>query len=274
MTSTSNSPIKPRTRLIDGVSIRYAESEERGEHALLLSPWPESLFAFEPIWSRLAERAHLVAIDLPGFGHSERHDELLTPQAMGEFVIRVADAFGLDHPHLVGPDIGTSASLFAAATQPGRLRSLVVGSGGAAVPIQLGGVLRDWALAPDVEGFRTEGRHVIEAVLPHIEGYAMPDHVREDYLSSYAGDRFFRSLPYVRSYPEQLPTLRDLLPAIQTPVQIIAGRHDTVVPLVNAEYLHERLPDSQLDIVDAGHFTWESAAVDYADLVTAWWTGH
>jgi pimeloyl-ACP methyl ester carboxylesterase len=63
----------------------------------------------------------------------------MSPRAMGEFVVRVADAFGLDQPHVVGPDIGTSAALFAAALHPGRLRSLVVGSGGAAVPLKLGG---------------------------------------------------------------------------------------------------------------------------------------
>jgi hypothetical protein len=34
---------------------------------------------------------------------------------MGEFIVRAADAFGLEKPHLVGPDIGTSAALFAAA---------------------------------------------------------------------------------------------------------------------------------------------------------------
>jgi pimeloyl-ACP methyl ester carboxylesterase len=66
----------------------------RNDHVLLLSPWPESLLAFEPIWARPAEHVHLVAIDLPGFGHFERRDSLLSPQAMGEFVIRVADAFG------------------------------------------------------------------------------------------------------------------------------------------------------------------------------------
>jgi pimeloyl-ACP methyl ester carboxylesterase len=61
----------------------------------LLSPRPESLLAFEPMWARLAEHAHLVAIDLPGFGHSQRRDALLSPRAMGEFIIRAADAFGL-----------------------------------------------------------------------------------------------------------------------------------------------------------------------------------
>ena len=270
-----NGAIQTQFRTIDGLSIRYAESEDRDDQALLLSPWPESLFAFEPTWVRLAERAHLVAVDLPGFGHSQRSDALLSPRAMGEFVVRVADAFGLENPHVVGPDIGTGASLFAAALHPGRLRSLVVGSGGAAFPLQLGGLLKDWVEAPDLEGYRSvDPRQIVDAALTaDIECYALPEHVREDYLSSYEGDRFVESMRYVRTYPMELPILRDLLPEIQTPVQIIAGARDPAVPPVNAEFLHERLPNSKLDLVDAGHFAWEDCADEYAALVTNWWRG-
>jgi pimeloyl-ACP methyl ester carboxylesterase len=57
-------------------------------------------------------------------------------------------------------------------------------------------------------------------------------------------------------------------------VQIIAGAHDPVVPPANAEFLHERLPESRLDIVDVGHFVWEDAADQYAALVTSWWDRH
>src|SRR5271155_3391965 len=67
---------KPTFRIIDGLSIRFAESGPGNSDALLLSPWPESIFAYEPTWSRLAEATHLVAIDLPGFGRSERKDTL------------------------------------------------------------------------------------------------------------------------------------------------------------------------------------------------------
>ncbi|HKA57668.1 MAG TPA: alpha/beta hydrolase, partial [Gemmatimonadales bacterium] len=67
--------------------------------------------------------------------------------------------------------------------------------------------------------------------------------------------------------------LGDLLPQVQTPVQIIAGRRDAVVPLVNAEFLHERLPHSELRIVDAVHFIWEDASEEYAALVKSWWAG-
>jgi pimeloyl-ACP methyl ester carboxylesterase len=270
-----NGSIEPRFRTIEGLAIRFAESEDRDDHALLLSPWPESLFAFEPTWLRLAEAAHLVAVDLPGFGHSQRSDALLSPRAMGEFVVRLADAFGLENPHVVGPDIGTSASLFAAAAHPGRLRSLVVGSGCAAIPMQLGGALKDWVEAPDLDRYRSANpREIVDGALTaDIERYALPDHVREDYLSSYDGDRFVESMSYVRSYPTELPILRDLLPQIQTPVQIIAGGRDPAVPPVNDEYLHEQLPNSNLNLIDVGHFVWEDAADEYAALVTSWWRG-
>ena len=274
MPHTISAPIRTQFRTIDGLSIRFAESEDRNDHALLLSPWPESLYAFEPIWSRLAEHTHLVAIDLPGFGHSERRNALMSPRAMGEFLIRVADTFGLESPHVVGPDVGTGASLFAAALYPGRLRSLVVGSGGSAFPLQLGGVLKEWVEAPDLEPYRRiDGRQIVTAAIGTLERYTLTEAAREDYLSSYEGDRFAESMRYVRTYPTELPVLRDLLPTIRTPVQLIAGRRDPVVPPVNAEFLHERLPKSKLDIIDAGHFIWEDAADTYAALVTSWWAG-
>jgi pimeloyl-ACP methyl ester carboxylesterase len=274
VTTWLNASIQMEFRVIDGLSVRFAESGDQSDTALLLSPWPESLLAFEPMWSRLAKDMHLVAVDLPGFGHSQRRDALLSPRAMGEFVIQVADAFGLESPHVVGPDIGTAASLFAAARHPGRLRSLVVGSGGTAVPLQLGSPLNDWIDASDLDRFRAaDPRQIVAGVLSSIERYALPDPVREDYLSSYEGDRFVESMRYARTYPAELPALRDLLPQVQTPVQIIAGGRDRAVPPVNAEFLHQRLPHSKLDIIDAGHFTWEDGADQYAALVTTWWNG-
>ena len=270
--SLSDLATKPTFRTIDGVSVRFVESARRDADALLLSPWPESVFAYEPIWSRLAAQTHLVAIDLPGFGRSERRDALMSPRAMGEFIVRAADAFGLEKPHVVGPDIGTSAALFAAAAHPDRFLSLVVGSGGAAVPIQLGDPLREWVFAPDLEPYRRlGGRQIVERVIATLERYKVTDAARQDYLASFEGDRFAESMRYVQSYPIELVVLRDVLPQIRTPVQIITGFRDAVVPLVNAEYLAQRLPHSELRVVDAGHFNWEDAADEYAALLTAWW---
>jgi pimeloyl-ACP methyl ester carboxylesterase len=269
-----NASFEMRFRFIGGLTVRFAASEDRGDHALLLSPWPESLLAFEPAWWRLAKRAHLVAVDLPGFGHSQRSDSLQSPSAMGEFIIAAADAFGLEHPHVVAPGTGTPAALFAAARHPGRLRSLVVGSGAAAVPLQLGGVVKDIIEAPDLDGIcRADPRQLVTAALRGISRYTLPEAVRDDYLASYQGNRFAESARYLRSYPAELPELADLLPQIDIPVLIIAGAADTATPPVNATFLHERLPHSKLEIIDAGHFTWEDSAADYTTLVTSWWRG-
>src|SRR5262249_31570927 len=45
--------VEPTFRIIDGVSIRFVESAPGNSDALLLSPWPESVFAYEPTWWRL-----------------------------------------------------------------------------------------------------------------------------------------------------------------------------------------------------------------------------
>jgi pimeloyl-ACP methyl ester carboxylesterase len=272
MVTWLNVPFEMRFRFIDGLTVRFAVGGDHGDHALLLSPWPESLLAFEPVWWQLAQRTQLVAVDLPGFGRSQRRDSLLSPCAMGEFIIAAADAFGLEHPHVVAPGTGTPAALFAAARHPGRLRSLVAGSSAAAVPLQLGGMVKDIIEAPDLDGLRrTDPRQLVNAALSGISRYQLPEAVRDDYLACYQGDRFAESARYLRSYPAELPALADLLPQIDTPVQIIAGAGDTAVPPVNARFLHERLPHSSLDVIDAAHFTWEDAAAEYAALVTSWW---
>jgi pimeloyl-ACP methyl ester carboxylesterase len=261
-----------RFRTIDGLTIRFTESEMRDDHALLLSPWPESLLAYEQIWLTLAEHAHLVAVDLPGFGRSERREALLSPAAMGRFVIQIADEFGLTNPHALGPGDGASALLFAAATHPGRLRSLVVGGGSAVLPLNLGSVLDEWVNATDLDLLSiADTRQIVIDILSGLERYELPHEVREDYLSSYEGHRLAESVAYLQSLPTQLALLDERIPEIHTPVKIITGRRDSFVLPASAERLHERLPNSSLAVVDGGHFLWEDMPEEYARLVIDWW---
>jgi pimeloyl-ACP methyl ester carboxylesterase len=265
---TSAATIKPQFRVVEGVRIRYAESDGPAEPTLLLtSPWPESIYAFAGVWTSLADQARLVAIDLPGFGASEARDDLFSPRAMGEFVAAFIAEADLGRPHIVGPDVGTAAALFAAAAHQERIASVIVGTGGAAVPLQLGEPLASWVLDPDLDKYRRmDPRAIVGAAVDGIAG-GVPDEIRADYLDCYDGGRFAESMRYVRRYPEELPELAELLPQIATPVTIINGRHDRVVPLANAEFLDERLPSSRLVIIDAGHMVWEEAPVEYAAAI-------
>ena len=267
--------ISPQIRSIDGLDVRYAETESvDGLTVLLLNPWPESLYAWEPLWATLSARAQLVAIDLPGFGHSEGRADLYTPPAMGEFLVNLIDEWKLGQPHVFGPDVGTGAALFAAAKAPSSVSSLVVGSGGSSYPLDVSGALQAMIEAPDVEAFRAvDGRDIVAQALTLMESHQLSDTAREDYLDSYAGPRFAESASYVRSYPTELAVLRDELPRIQTPVQIISGKRDQLVPPSNAEYLHQHLPNSELELLDTNHFAWEDGAEEWGSIALDWILG-
>ena len=265
--STTMTP-QVRFRTIGGVRIRYADSGgSRGPTVVLTSPWPESVYAFAPMWATLAEHARLFAVDLPGFGASERREDLMSPRAMGGFLTELIAEADLGAPHIVAPDVGTAAALFAAAAHPERIAGAIVGTGGAAVPIQLGEPLASWVLDPDLDKYRRmDPRAIVGTAVDTIAG-GVPDEIRADYLACYDGDRFAESMRYVRRYPEELPVLAGLLPQITVPVTIINGRHDRVVPLPNADFLDQRLPTSRLVIIDAGHFVWEEAPAKYASVI-------
>jgi pimeloyl-ACP methyl ester carboxylesterase len=92
-------------------------------------------------------------------------------------------------------------------------------------------------------------------------------------VSAYDLGRFAESARFVRHYPEQNQLLRDLLPTITTPTQIVAGRNDELVPWSNNQYLGQLLPSSEIHPLDAGHFAWEQAAEEYGQLVADWVSG-
>ena len=269
------SPITTYFRVCDGVRLRYADTKTASDTVvLMLAPWPESLWAFRRIWDRVSAVGRVVAIDLPGFGHSDGRPDLIAPDASGAFLARLIDEWGLGAPHVVGPDVGTAAALFLAAKSPERVTSLTIGGGAVRFPIDAAGALKDVIEAPSLDVVRgLDARtNIGYAVEPAAARDSEPD-VHEDYVSAYDLGRFAESARFVRHYPEQNPMLRDLLPTIITPTQILAGRDDDLVPWSNNQYLDDLLPNSETHPLDAGHFAWEQAAEEYGRLIVDWVSG-
>jgi pimeloyl-ACP methyl ester carboxylesterase len=259
-------------RVHDGVRVRFADSHtDSATTALLLAPWPESLWAFRRIWDPVAAVARVVAIDMPGFGHSDGREDLIEPQGGGEFLAGLVDEWNLGAPHVVGPDVGTAAALFLAAKSPHCVTSLTIGGGAVRFPIEAGGALKDVIEAPSLDVVRQmDARVNIGYAVEAGASKAAEPEVHEDYVSAYDLGRFAESARFVRKYPEQSPVLRDLLPSITTPTQIVAGGSDDLVPWSNNEYLDELMPNTEIHRLDAGHFAWEEAAGEYGALVADW----
>ena len=218
-------------READGVKIRFAEAGQGGERNGDL----DRALAGEP--ARLPKSMgpprrtefHLVAIDLPGFGQSERQLDLLSPPAMGAFLVRCVREWSLGPVHLVAPDVGTSAALWAASNDPALVRSLVIGGGGMAVPLAGGWFAeghhrgtQHGRLPPD----RFEGhsrsrlrRHAGRLLRRRKSERTTWSHMRA--TGSWNPHATFAPIPpNCRSWPSSCPALR-------RPVQIVCGHGTT-----------------------------------------------
>ena len=232
---------------VDGLKIRLQRNKVGGGIPVVLtSPWPESLFAYQRIWPILGAEASLIAVDIPGFGQSEGRPQLMSPRAMGDFIPKILAALGLDRVHAVGPDVGTSALLFAANAHSDLFESLVVGSGATDAALTAG-ALKDFINAQSTASFEGRSGEVFATGAIDLMMKTKPDpQALKDYQASSAGRRFIEAMAYVRAYPIDLPSLRAALPGIRTPVLSIWGARDPIVPPENAEVLDRGLAQNAL----------------------------
>jgi pimeloyl-ACP methyl ester carboxylesterase len=258
---------------IEGLRIRFARSgPKEGVPVLLTSPWPESVYAFRDLQSAVGHEHPILALDLPGFGHSESRSDVLSPEAMGDFVIQAAAHFGITRMHAVGPDVGTPTLLFAAAKQPGLFESLIVGGGATNVDLAAG-QLKELIASPVGALSEVDGGAIGVDFVRQSASRAIPVSVLEDYRLASAGRRFEDAVNFVRAYRRDLPRLEQMLARIETPVLIIVGRTDPIVPPENGKFIAQRLPRNHYVELNGGHLIWEDAPEAYADEITRWLDG-
>lgn len=258
---------------IDGVSVRLARGgASSGIPVVLTSPWPESIYAFRDVIPSISGIAPYVAIDLPGFGMSQGRSDLMSPIGMARFIVRAAWKLGIGRFHAVGPDVGALALLFAAAERSDLFESLIVGSGATSVELAAGGLV-DLISSPSGAFAETEGGDLAVGFVKQSSGKTVPPAVLEDYWLSSGGGRFDHATNFVRAYPEQLPQLKTLLPRIETPVLVLAGLHDALVPPANGQLLVDLIPRSRQVLLDGGHLIWEDAASEYGAEIRSWIRG-
>jgi len=256
---------------IDGLSIRYAHGgASKGTNILITAPYPESFYAFHRLVPHLVTEHPVLLVDQPGFGHSQSRPNVMAPEAMGNFLIKLLKHFGISRTHTVSPDVGTPAVLFAALKQQDLFESLVIG-GAAMQPELASGVLKDLIYSPAgaLAGVGADG---VKSYLEHA-ALLTPAAIIEDFRSASAGQRFEEATQFVRGYIHDSPKLEPQLKNIKTPALIIAGKDDPIVPPINGQFLADRLPNNRYILLDAQHRYWEEAADKYIETLSSWFSG-
>jgi pimeloyl-ACP methyl ester carboxylesterase len=266
--------MQPPYRTIAGIKVRVAEGGRAdGPLVLLLSPLPQSILCFDPIWRRLGEQCRLVALDLPGFGRSEGGLEVMSFDAQSHFLDAFMKELNLEQAHIVGPDVGMAVALHYVIHREHRAASILIGDGPGILPSANGSIINK---AVDSAFWRTifrvagAGAFVEGACLLACTRYVPSTAEVADYVASYAG-RIGAVTHWFKTYPENLATVDPHLASLDLPVQIFWGELDQFLLLDNAERLQQRLPRGRLRVFDgAGHFSYQDSPDTFADMVLDW----
>jgi pimeloyl-ACP methyl ester carboxylesterase len=256
------------TAEVDGLKIRFAKAgTSAGIPIILTAPWPESIYSYHRLAPRLSDKYHLILIDLPGFGVSQSRPDVMSPEPMGDFILKLLKYFGISRTHVVAPDVGTPAILFAASKQPKFFESLVIG-GGAMRTDLAEGALKDLIFSPT--GYLSEIG--ADGVKPYLEQAALltPGAIIDDFRAASSGHRLDEATQYVRGYIQDSPKLEPLISGIKTPALIIAGKNDKIVPPANGQFLADRLPNNRYILLDAEHRVWEEASKEFNETIVSW----
>lgn len=215
------------------------------------------------IGDRLAESYTAVAFDRPGSGFSGRSPAGSgTPQAQAAVLRAAAGRLGLERPVLVGHSLGAAVTLAWALDAPTEVAAVVT-LGGYVLP--LGGPPR-WVVnlmrsrtalrAVGRLGRSAAGQPLVDSALRRafFPGEVPPEFAELAPRIALDDARLLSDGEDRKSAAAGLRALQPRYPRLETPVVIVVGEQDRIVPPSSSERLRDILPLSELvRIPDAGH---------------------
>ncbi|MFF1919977.1 alpha/beta fold hydrolase [Streptomyces sp. NPDC058221] len=255
-----------------GVRLHAVEGGQRnGPAVVLLAGFPQTWWAWRRVMPALAERYHVIAVDLPGQGHSERPEGSYDTHTVAAHVHAAVEALGVQEYSLAAHDIGAWVAFSLALKYGSRLRGLALLDAGIpgitlpdSIPTDPAKAWKTWHFAfhlvPDLPETLLEGREreyvswflKAKALSPGTFGEAEI----EQYARALAADGGLRaSLAYYRDAAESARKNHEAL-----------ERQHLTVPVLGISSSHGSVPDMAASIApwadnatgavvpDAGHF--------------------
>ena len=273
--------IRFKTVDVDGAQIFYREAGPTGAPALLLlHGFPTSSHMFRDLIPLLAERFHIVAPDLPGFGRSDIPSGISFAK-IADIIGRFTERVGLNRFAIYIFDYGAPTGLRLALKYPVRITAIITQNGNAyeeglsegwnpiraywKEPSQANRDALRAFLSPETTYWQyTHGVSDVTAVSP--DGYSLDDfymtrpgahEAQLDLFGDYASN--------VALYPEFQAYFRKHRP----PLLAVWGRNDPFFLPAGAEAYKRDIPAAEVCFYDTGHFALETHAPEIASAISA-----
>ncbi|RAR58338.1 pimeloyl-ACP methyl ester carboxylesterase [Paraburkholderia unamae] len=268
---------------VDGYNVFYREAGRAGApKLLLLHGFPSAGHMFRDLVPRLADRFHIVAPDLPGFGQSdlpERSQFAYTFENIANVMARFTERIGFDRFAVYVFDYGAPTGFRLALKHPERITAIVSQNGNAYEE----GLSDGWnpiraywqdASAANREALRalltrettiwqyTHGVPDASAVSP--DGYSL-----DDYYMNRPGAQDIQ-LDLFRDYRNNValyPAFQEYFRVHRPPLLAVWGKNDPFFLPAGAQAFTRDLPDAVVRLFDTGHFALETHASEIADAI-------
>jgi pimeloyl-ACP methyl ester carboxylesterase len=264
----------------DGISVFFREAGRRGNPViLLLHGFPASSFQFRELILRLADKYHVIAPDLPGFGFTEvaaERDYKYTFDALAKTIEAFTDALELKRYAIYIFDFGAPTGLRLALSRPDAIFAIVSQNGNAYED----GFGAPWATLRKYWNNETpENREMVRRALgaegirhQYFTGVPDPERIApETYTLDIAlverpGNMDIQldlHLDY-RNNVTVYPKFHEYFRTHQPPLLAIWGKNDPFFIPPGAEAFKRDLPNATVKFLDTGHFALETHCEEIA----------
>ena len=266
--------------VVDGHQIFYREDGTKDYPAiLLLHGFPTSSHMFRNLINELADRYHVIAPDLPGFGFSSSPENFrYTFDQLAHVISRFTEVVGLRHFAIYVFDYGAPVGFRLAMAHPERITAIITQNGNAYEE----GLSEGW------NPIQKYWKEPTPANREALRNFLSPDSVKWQYVHGVPDETLIAPETYTldsalmaRPGNEeiQLNLLLDyannvaLYPKFQAyfrskrpPLLAVWGKNDPFFLPPGAEAFKRDIPDAEIQFLDTGHFAIET---HYAQIASA-----
>jgi pimeloyl-ACP methyl ester carboxylesterase len=272
-----------RSAAVDGLNVFYREAgDPKAPALLLLHGFPSSSHMFRALIPALADRYHVLAPDLPGFGYSDAPDRgrfTYTFDRLAEVIDRFTEAVQLHRYAIYVFDYGAPVGFRLALRHPERITAIITQNGNA----YLEGLSEGWnPIQAYWKDPSPQNRAALRAFLTpettrwqYTHGEPNPERLSPDAWTLDAAllarpgngeiqlDLFGDYQSNVALYPKFQEYFRTRRP----PLLAVWGKNDPFFLPPGARAFKRDIPDAEIHLLDAGHFALESQAPEIAGII-------